>query len=80
MMPACEASLFGNILKNNRTGLYEAARRDGAALAIELRRLGARIGHATLGLLHPFRLSGLRGQYTPVCARYQKSSNHGAKK
>jgi hypothetical protein len=79
-MPACKPGLFGNILKDNRAGFYEPACGNGAVLAIKLRSLGARIGHATLGLLHPFRLPRLRRQYTPACARHQKSSNQGAEK
>jgi len=78
VMPACKTGLFGNILKDNWTGLYEAARRDGAVLAIELRRLRAGIGHSTLGLLHPFLLPRLRSQYAPASTRRQKSGDHRA--
>jgi hypothetical protein len=67
-------------LKNNWTGLYEAARCNGTVLAIELCCLGAGIGHSALGLLHPAWLRGLRGQYTPACSKYQEISDHNAKK
>jgi hypothetical protein len=79
-MPACKSGLSGNILKDNRAGFYEAACGNGAVLAIKLRSLGARIGHATLGLLHPFRLPRLRSQEAPAYVRYQKSSNQGTEK
>ena len=55
-MPACKASIRGNILKNNRTRLYKAAGGDRTVLAVENGRLRAGIGHPALGLPHFARL------------------------
>jgi hypothetical protein len=48
-MPACEACLPGNILKNNRAGLHKAAGSYWAVLAIEIRLLRAGTGHSGWG-------------------------------
>jgi len=49
VMPACEACLPGNILKDNRAGLHKAARGYWSVLAIEIRFLRTGTGHAGWG-------------------------------